>query len=219
MARVGSMRMSGESMRERIIAAIRTLTEQSGQPPTNRELGEYLGGKSTGHMAYHLRILMDEGRIRHQPGKSRGLLLADEAPANIRPLRPLSIPLAGTIAAGRPIEAVEDRDAVIDLAADIPHDENVFALRVKGTSMIDDHIEDGDIVLVRRQSTASNGETVVALLKDTPSASGEATLKRFYREAGGKIRLQPANAMMQPIVVDARIVEVQGKVIGVYRKV
>ena len=138
--------------------------------------------------------------------------------ASMRPAR-LRIPLLGRIAAGSPIEAVEVPDEFVDLTESLDAGGDVFALQVKGLSMIDDHIDDGDIVVIRRQAHASNGDTVVALLKDGPSSTGEATLKRFYREKGGKIRLQPRNDTIPPIIVKASEVAVQGKVIAVLRHV
>ena len=118
--------------------------------------------------------------------------------------------MLGNIAAGRPIEAVERKELVSILPEN--HSDGVFVLRVKGDSMIEDHIQDGDYVIVERRSDAKNGETVVALIDNE-----NATLKRSYRE-GGKIRLQPANPVMKPIVIDKGDFKVQGVVIGVLRK-
>jgi len=215
------MRAAGELMRQRIVHGIMELSERNSRPPTNRELGEYLGGKSTGHIDYHLRILREQGAITHDPKKSRGIMLAhaettmarDDAP------RMLRIPLRGRIAAGQPIEATEDRDEYVDITSTLLRDEDVFALRVRGKSMIEDLIDDNDIVVIRRQDTANNGDTVVALLTNGSTEAGEATLKRFYREKGGLIRLQPANSTMLPIVVDEGDVRIQGKVISVIREV
>jgi repressor LexA len=223
------MRAAGEVMRQRIVRGIQELTIRNNRPPTNRELGEYLGGKSTGHIDYHLRILREQGVLMHDPKKSRGIMLRADAyraqrdpetastPA-VQP-RMLRIPLRGRIAAGAPIEAIEDRDEYVDIASSVPRGEEVFALRVKGKSMIEDLIDDNDIVVVRAQQTARDGDMVVALLTNGPSEAGEATLKRFYREKGGLIRLQPANAAMQPIMVSERDVQIQGKVISVIREV
>ena len=219
------MRAAGEVMRQRIVRGIQELTIRNNRPPTNRELGEYLGGKSTGHIDYHLRILREQGVLMHDPKKSRGIMLrtaagrseASSTPA-VQP-RMLRIPLRGRIAAGAPIEAIEDRDEYVDIASSVPRGEEIFALRVKGKSMIEDLIDDNDIVVVRAQQTAQDGDMVVALLTNGPSEAGEATLKRFYREKGGLIRLQPANAAMQPIMVSERDVQIQGKVISVIREV
>ena len=215
-------RARGDAMWAEIVQAIRTLSARHHRPPTTREIGAFLGGKSTGHLSYHLKILIDEGTLLHDSRTSRGLLLADQAPAPMpaptpRPARPIR--LVGTIAAGRPIEAIEDLDSSIDLTAHLAAWDGLYALRVTGTSMIEDCIADRDVVLVRRQETADNGDTVVALLKSGPSAQGEATLKRFYREKGGRIRLQPANAALDPLIVDERDLHIQGKVVAVYRAV
>jgi repressor LexA len=131
----------------------------------------------------------------------------------------MRIRLAGQIAAGTAIEATEIHDDYIDLTDGLSFGGDVFALRVKGTSMIEDHIDDGDLVIVRRQQTADNGDTVVALLTDGSNERGEATLKRFYREKGGMIRLQPRNPDMEPIIKSAEHVKIQGKVITVVRQV
>jgi repressor LexA len=223
------MRAAGEVMRQRIVRGIQELTTRNNRPPTNRELGEYLGGKSTGHIDYHLRILREQGVLMHDPKKSRGIMLRaaayraqrDPEAASTPAAQPrmLRIPLRGRIAAGAPIEAIEDRDEYVDIASSVPRGEEVFALRVKGRSMIEDLIDDNDVVVVRAQQTAQDGDMVVALLTNGPSEAGEATLKRFYREKGGLIRLQPANAAMQPIMVSERDVQIQGKVISVIREV
>ena len=219
------MRAAGEVMRQRIVRGIQELTTRNNRPPTNRELGEYLGGKSTGHIDYHLRILREQGVLMHDPKKSRGIMLraaigrAEAASTPAAQPRMLRIPLRGRIAAGAPIEAIEDRDEYVDIASSVPRGEEVFALRVKGKSMIEDLIDDNDIVVVRAQPTAQDGDMVVALLTNGPSEAGEATLKRFYREKGGLIRLQPANAAMQPLMVSERDVQIQGKVISVIREV
>ena len=125
--------------------------------------------------------------------------------------RPTKLPLLGNIAAGSPIEAVENREE-IDLETLFHSNRGVYVLRVRGESMIEDHLCDGDYVVIERRETARNGEQVVALM-DT----GEATLKRFYKEPGNRIRLQPANSSMEPRIVDADQCKVQGVVIGVLR--
>lgn len=121
------------------------------------------------------------------------------------------IPLAGRIAAGTPVEAIEGQDTL--QFADFAGKGDTFALQVSGESMIEDHIMNGDYVLVERAQQAQDGEVVVALVDGR-----EATLKRFYHEPGGRIRLQPANAAMQPILVDASSVQIQGRVLAVLRK-
>jgi len=121
------------------------------------------------------------------------------------------LPLLGRIAAGRPLEAVEERETLS--LGDFARGGNSFVLQVKGSSMIEDHIMDGDYVVCEQTQVANAGDIVVALI-----GGEEATLKRFYREAAGKIRLQPANSEMEPIFVAASDLKIQGRVIGVLRK-
>lgn len=208
------MRTSGEQMRDRIVEAIDELTAVNNRPPTNRELGSHLGGKSTGHIDYHLRILKDRGVINHDAKKSRGISLAGQLLSREESIH---VPLIGTIAAGSPINAVTDAEGFISVPASQagPNHEGLFALRVKGTSMIEDLIDDGDIVIIRKQETASDGDTVVALLPGA-SEEGEATLKRFYRERN-RVRLEPRNPTMQPIYVNPSELQIQGKVVTVIR--
>jgi repressor LexA len=123
----------------------------------------------------------------------------------------VELPLMGRIAAGRPLEAVEDRETLS--LGEFARSDKSFVLQVKGNSMIEDHIMNGDYVVIEPTQVANPGETVVALI-----GNEEATLKRFYRESGGKIRLQPANSEMPPIIVPASDVKIQGRVVGVLRK-
>lgn len=201
-------------MRERIVEAIDELSAKNNRPPTNRELGMYLGGKSTGHIDYHLRILKDRGVIHHDPKKSRGISVVghEDRHDGIR------VPLVGSIAAGSPIDAVVDADTFVTLPAmsGVSNADGLFALRVKGTSMVDEMIDDGDIVVIRQQETASDGDTVVALLEG-PAEEGVATLKKFYREKD-RVRLEPRNRTMQPIYVNPEGLRIQGKVVTVIRQ-
>jgi len=209
------MRNTGEKMRARIVDAIGDLTETNSRPPTNRELGEYLGGKSTGHIDYHLRILKDQGKISHDPKKSRGIGLATGIDREPLSMRGRQVPIVGTIAAGQPIEAVTTQDDYVTVPE--VQGDDLFALRVRGKSMIEDLIDDGDIVVCRRQNTASNGDTVVALITSGPSDTGEATLKRFYQEPD-QFRLEPRNPTMQPIFVRPNDLMIQGRVVTVIRE-
>jgi repressor LexA len=159
------------------------------------------------------------GYLRRDPEISRGIELT-EAGALARVgddgrVRTIRVPVVGRIAAGEPIEAVAGTDETIDLTDSIVP-ENAYILKVKGKSMIDDLIDDGDLVVVEPRSTADNGDIVVALLTDGPTGEGQATLKRIYREKG-VIRLQPANAEMKPIYVDPENLLIQGKVVSVIR--
>src|SRR5436190_13630795 len=123
----------------------------------------------------------------------------------------------GLIAAGEPIEAIEDDAETVEVAQRFV-EQGCYALRVKGKSMIDDHIDDGDVVVIKPQDTVKDGEIAVALLTNGAAPEGEATLKRIYRE-GRQVRLQPANSEMQPIYVDAQNLRIQGKVVSVIRSV
>jgi repressor LexA len=174
-----------------------------GVSPTLEEVGEHLGITRV-TVFQHVRALVKKGAIRSAPLLARSLEILDP---DLKP-RP-GLPILGTIAAGAPIEAVESPEEVHveDL---VPSGPGYYALRVRGNSMIEEGIRDGDFVIVERRETADDGETVVAIVDDN-----EATLKRFYRE-GDRIRLQPANSTMEPILVpDA---EIRGIVRGILRR-
>src|SRR5580704_15881719 len=191
-----------------VIVAIRNYRHLHGMAPTMQELADQLGTSKV-TIFEHVGALEKKRVLRRNKHKARSLeivsdeLLPDED-------RTTKLPLLGSIAAGSPIEAVENREE-IDLETLFQSKAGVYVLRVRGESMIEDHLCDGDYVVIERRDTARNGEQVVALL-DT----GEATLKRYYKE-GGKVRLQPANSTMEPRVVDADRLRVQGVVIGVLR--
>jgi repressor LexA len=172
--------------------------------PTLEEVASHFGiNKVT--VFGHIEELRKKGVMeRFAKNKSRGMQIRASAMASST-----RVPLLGRIAAGNPIEALETPEE-IDLADLVPPGRDCYALRVKGLSMIEDGIRDGDIVLVERRDTARNGETVVAVLPDE-----EATLKRYYQEAG-RVRLQPANASMPPIYPDS--LEIRGVVVGVVRR-
>ena len=189
-----------------ILKFIRDYRRENGYSPSLQEIGDQLD--LTKVTVYeHVCALVEGGLLRRgAKHTARSLELTEKAEfADDRPTR---IPMAGRIAAGLPIEAVEDRET-LDLEQLFQRPVETFILEVTGDSMIEDHICDGDYVVCEKRNTARNGETVVALLSE-----GEATLKRFYREKG-RIRLQPANAAFEPIYTDA--VEIQGVVIGVLR--
>jgi repressor LexA len=180
-------------------------TRREGVSPTLEEIAQAFGVNKVTIFG-HVSELERKGLIRRpRPRASRGLLLSDSAAGSPFP----RLPILGRIAAGRPIEAIEDPEE-LDLGDLVPAGREIYALRVQGDSMIEDSIRDGDIVLVERRTTARNGETVVAVLAD-----GEATLKRLYREQG-RVRLQPANRELEPIYVPD--VEVRGVVVGVLRR-
>ncbi|MAE63455.1 MAG: repressor LexA [Phycisphaeraceae bacterium] len=193
-----------------ILRRIRDLRLATGCSPTMQELADELEvSKVT--VFEHVEALIKKGALLRQPNKARSLEVSPgiDLPDEQRDTR---LPLLGMIAAGHPIEAIEDRQ-YIDLeelfSASGSRDRNTFVLRVQGDSMIEEQIREGDYVIVQQRNTARNGETVVALLED-----GEATLKKFYREQG-RVRLQPANPAYEPIIVDD--CQVQGVVIGVIR--
>lgn len=174
-----------------------------GYGPTVREIGNHFGIRSPNGVMCHLRALEKKGLITRESYMSRAIQLTDQPQ-----LKRSSLPLAGQIAAGTPVLAVEDEERV-DFAS-LFDDEEQFCLRVKGESMIEDQIADGDYVIVRRAKTARNGQIVVALVDNS-----DATLKRFFREKN-RIRLEPANSEMKPIY--AKNVDVLGVVVGVIRQ-
>ncbi len=181
-----------------------------GRPPTNREIGSAVGILSTGHVDYHLTVLEKKGYIVRERKKSRGIrLMQDEA----RGLR-----IEGTIAAGVPLDIFP---AAQQEMLDLNTHKREYVLQVRGQSMIEDHITDGDYVLVERDVYVNDGDIIVATHKTENGDGGAATLKRFYREPD-RVRLQPANAQMDPIYVPAdewdSEWEVQGRVTAVYRR-
>jgi repressor LexA len=199
-----------------ILTRIRDLRIARGCSPTMQELADELGVSKVTVFEY-VEVLVKKGALLRQPNKARSLRVdpSFELPDEERQTR---LPLVGTIAAGMPIDAVEDRQFLdLENLFATPartrrgsDERTTFALRVRGESMIDEHIADGDYVIVQRRNTARNGETVVALLDN-----GEATLKKFYREQN-HIRLQPANDAFEPILV--KNCQIQGVVIGVVRQ-
>ncbi len=190
----------------RVLTFIRDYSAARGYAPTMQELAnEFRVSKVT--VFEHIAALQKKGFLKRARHKARSLQLSSQI--EFPDARPTRLPLVGTIAAGRPIEAIEERE-VLDLEELFVSPHETFVLRVRGDSMIDDQICDGDFVVVEKRATARDGETVVALLDD-----GEATLKRFYREPDG-IRLQPANPNYPPI--RTQNVNIQGVVVGVVRR-
>lgn len=197
-----------------ILDFVAEYTTDHGYPPSIREIGQAVGISSTSVVDYNLRALERGGMILRDREVSRGLRTVGQVPV-ARPTM-VKIPIVGRIAAGEPIEALEQHDDFLELGAGTVPD-GCYALQVKGKSMIEDLIDDGDLVVIRPQETANNGDIVVALLmSEGPSTEGVATLKRLYRERD-QVRLQPANAAMQPIYVDPNQLRVQGKVVSVIR--
>ena len=193
-----------------VIVAIRNFRHLHGYSPTMQELADQLGTSKV-TIFEHVGALEKTRVLKRDKHKARSLEIVSEKKLPDES-RSTKLPLLGNIAAGSPIEAVENREE-IDLEQLFNARSGVYVLRVRGESMIEDHLMDGDYVVIERRETARNGEQVVALLHDT----NEATLKRFYREPGNKVRLQPANSTMEPRIVDGDRVRVQGVVIGVLR--
>lgn len=203
---------------KRIAGYIRGFLNDSGYPPSIRDIQQGCGISSTSVVDYNLNILEKEGYIRRHHEVSRGIELLN---SSLSPNFKAKIPILGVIAAGEPIP-VPDVDTwditasadVLDVTRDLTKDrEGVYALRVRGSSMVDALINDGDIVLMQNVCTVENGEMAAVWLKNEK----EVTLKKFYAE-NGRIRLQPANSQMKPIYTGSDNVEVQGKVIAVIRQ-
>src|SRR6266513_4682419 len=192
---------------------ISDFVQRNGYSPSFEEIGEGMGLSSLDTVHKHITNLEKKGLLTRDYNRSRSI---DLLPPKGRLKQAMSVnsgmvlPLLGRIAAGQPIEAIE-RPETISLA-DFTRSKEVFVLEVRGESMQDEHILDGDYVLIEKTKTAHNGDIVVALVQGS-----DATLKRFYRE-GENVRLQPSNAAMKPIIVPAASVEIQGRVIGVLRK-
>ena len=185
---------------------LRHYIAEKGYAPTLRDIADFIGVKSASTAHFHLERLEDKGFIRR--GEDGSIELIDcQKPE----LGPTAVPLVGVIAAGMPIEAIEDKTTIDIPPSMIDSRGEVYCLEVSGHSMIDAHICDGDIVVIKKQDTADDGQIVVALLED-----GTATLKQYRRLKNGKVMLIPANPTMQPITLDR--VSVQGRLIGVIRE-
>ncbi|GIW14206.1 MAG: LexA repressor [Tepidiforma sp.] len=201
---------------QQILDFLRAFIEEHDYPPSIRDIQEGCGISSTSVVDYNLRKLEEKGYIRRDREISRGIELLG---ARGRRPRIIEVPLLGTIAAGQPIPVpssdrwAADAEEVLAVTEDMVRGRtNVFALRVRGTSMIEDLIDDGDIVFLEPVRTADDGDRVAVWLKDR----GEVTLKRIYRE-NGRIRLQPANSTMEPIYTTPDNVEIQGRFISSFR--
>ena len=187
-----------------------------GYPPTVREIGEAVGLRSPSTVHAHLAQLERAGLLRRDPTKPRALELTDRPrPEHTEEPELRRLPLVGQIAAGGPLLAEQNIEDYVAVPEPLSSGGEEFLLRVKGDSMVNAGILDGDIVVVQRRQDARNGEIVVALAGDDESAD-EATVKRFFRE-DGRIRLQPENDALEPIY--APYVQILGKVVGVFRKV
>jgi repressor LexA len=207
--------------RQRILDCIARTVEERGYPPSVREIADAVGLASTSAVHHHLIALERDGLIERGINASRALRLTPRPESavdrsKVTPFRmpverdTLTLPVMGEIAAGQPIEAYDDAAETLAVPASMEAREDSYVLRVRGKSMIDALIDDGDFVIVQPQATARDGDIVVALLEDNG-----VTLKRYFREKD-RIRLQPANAEMEPIY--ATEVQIQGKVVGVIRR-
>jgi repressor LexA len=186
---------------------VRGFLEEHGYAPSLEEIAEHFGLSSVATVHEHLENLQSKGALRRDPNRSRAveITLHQRAAA-------AEIPLYGQVAAGQPLEAVPDSETIA-VPEDLLGRGVTYALKVSGDSMIDEHIEDGDYVIVEQRETARDGERVIALI------DGEsATLKTFHREPDGAIRLQPANERMAPLFYEPDRVQIQGVAIGVLRK-
>jgi len=194
---------------QKILDFLRRFIREKDYPPSIRDIQEACGISSTSVVDYNLKALERMGYIHRDREVSRAIELLNGS--GRRP-RMISIPVVGQIAAGQPIpvpEASVDYSETVEITEEMARGkENIYALRVKGTSMIDALVNDGDIIILEQAGSPENGEMVAAWLK----SEQEATLKRFYRE-GDRVRLQPANEAMEPIYTDADNIEIQGKVL------
>ncbi|HEY9778458.1 MAG TPA: transcriptional repressor LexA [Planktothrix sp.] len=206
-----------------VLRYIIELTEEHGYPPTLAELAKALGLRNRMTVHQHVAALKKKGLVHWEPGLNRSLKVVGPAcgsigrkdsldePQEENNVKPIGLPLAGTIAAGQPLDALQS-DEYLQIDTHYAG-EGCFALKIKGESMIEDGIYDGDFVIVKPNPSPRNGEIVVALLDD-----GSATLKRFFKEGSG-YRLQPANKEMEPIFVrSANDLQIQGTVVGLFRK-
>ncbi len=192
---------------EEILVYIRDCIREKGYPPAVREICNAVGLSSTSSVHSQLRNLEEKGYIKRNPTKNRSIEIIDEEYRTNYP-EIASLPIVGTVTAGQPILAVENITGYFPISPDYLTNNQTFMLTVRGESMINAHIMDGDILIVEKKDTAENGEIVVALIDDS------ATVKRFYKEKD-HIRLQPENDFMDPIIVnDVRII---GRVIGLFR--
>ena len=211
----GGLRMALTKRQKKVLDYLVEFIDKNGYSPSFEEIAKAMRLTSLATVHKHLSTLEKKEFIRRGYNQSRSIeVLQMPKPVResvIERRSQVGLPLKGRIAAGSPLEAIED-DEQISLA-DFARGPNTFVLQVKGESMRDDHILDGDFIVVEPTQVANTGEIVVALVGED-----EATVKRFYREAGGKIRLQPANSAMAPIVVNGTDVKIQGRVVGVLRK-
>jgi repressor LexA len=192
-----------------VLDFLRSYIDEQRYAPSFEEIAEHFKFQSLATVHEHLSNLERKGYIKRSPNESRAIEIAPPRGT----AKATEIPLLGSVAAGMPIESLMHDEVVAVPDEILPKRGPNYGLKVRGDSMIDDHIVDGDIVVVHGKQAADNGEMVIALVN-----GNEATVKRFYRETGGWVRLQPANATMQPTRFQERDVLIQGVVVGVLRK-
>ena len=202
---------------QNIMNFLKVFTLDNGYPPTIRQIGAAVGITSTSVVNYNLNILKNAGYISRDPAVSRGIRVTGDI--GRMPGMPdiISVPLLGRIAAGEPIPVPEEgfTGEAIELARSlVPSSKDIYALEVRGDSMIDAFINDGDVVIMQYQQTADKGDMVAAWLVDEEAT----TLKRYHPE-GTRVRLQPENSQMKPLYVDPANLRIQGKVVAVFRKI
>lgn len=207
------MHMAITRRQKQVYDYVEDFVQRNGYSPSFEEIGAGMGLSSLATVHKHITNLEKKGLVKRGHNKSRSIDVVPPKGSMKKSMAPppMTLPLMGRIAAGRPIEAIENPET-LSLADFTAGSKDVYVLRVVGESMQDEHIVEGDYVIVESTKTARDGEIVVALVENS-----DATLKRIYRE-GDKVRLQPSNAKMKPIIVPARTVDVQGRVIGVLRK-
>ncbi|HSR69510.1 MAG TPA: transcriptional repressor LexA [Acidobacteriota bacterium] len=198
--------MSLTKRQKSILDFVREFINSNGYSPTLEEIAEKFDLASLNGVYKHLKNLEERGFIRRLPNQSRSIELIDKAI-----IEETAVPMQGYVAAGQPIEAIPNPETVHVPEHLLTRGRN-YVLTVRGDSMIDEHIEEGDMVVVEERSHANNGEMVVALIDGS-----DATLKKYYRE-GARIRLQPANEKLQPIYVDEDKIRIQGVVVGLMRR-
>ena len=197
----------------RVLDFVRNFMDEQGHCPSFQEIGQGIGLSSLATIHKHISTLEQKGYLSRGIHQSRSLELTPKYLRERKQAREAGnpgLPLLGRIAAGHPVEAIENNETIS--FGDFTGNRDVFVLQVRGDSMVDDHILEGDYILVEKRASAGDGEIVVALVNGQ-----DATLKRIYNE-GAQVRLQPANSNMAPIMVNADAVQVQGRVIGVLRR-
>lgn len=198
--------------KQQLLAFLKKYIHENAYAPTLTEIAKAFKVRSLATIHEHIQFLEENGFLARTKGESRGIRIIDELKNDRSEMSPsIALPLLGLITAGKPIEAIEDREAMLSVPQEIVGRKNAYILKVRGDSMIESLIADGDYVVVEKTDFARDGDMVVALLED-----GTATLKKFYRQKN-YIRLQPANKKYKPLQV--RSVIIQGRVLGVIRKI